>query len=375
MEIAPLIPQGITDAQPVVAAQLKRDWRHGEKAQGGRRGRSRKKPLIHAVAPWYFGCQFIEKSVVVRLVFSTLGVLAAALIAGPSLAGPVIEQIARDGVLTAGTSKDAFPYAYQNGAGDLVGYSIDMMHRITEELALELGRPVRLKLIALDTDERISSLESSKVSLVCDASSFTWERDRKVDFSVSYGITGTQLLIRRDSNLSSQESLAGKRIGILPRTTSELAIRKQQPKAIPVLLEDRNSGYQALKDGTIDGFADDGVLLYSWLQRQPQPTGFQVGDRSYSKEGIACMLPQSDPAFQRIVNMALIRYMQGFIAGQPRETAIFDQWFGPGSAAPLTQDLRDLSIETMQLMVDLKERVPPRKSNQRRSGADAHRGT
>lgn len=270
-----------------------------------------------------------------------------------------MEQIARTGVLTAGTSKDAFSYAYKNKQGDLVGYSIDMMQRISQELALELGRPVRLELKALDTDERIPMLASSKVSLVCDASSFTWERDRKVDFSVSYGITGTQLLVKKDSSLSSPESLLGKRVGVLPRTTSEIAIRKQQPEAMVVLMEDRDSGYQALKSGEIDAFADDGVLLYSWLARQPKPGLFKVAADAYSKEGIACMLPQDDSAFQRIVDIALIRYMQGFLDRKPKETAIFDQWFGPNSAAPLTVDLRELSIETMQLMVDLKEGAPP----------------
>ncbi|MCT0203467.1 amino acid ABC transporter substrate-binding protein [Synechococcus sp. CS-603] len=269
-----------------------------------------------------------------------------------------MEQIARTGVLTAGTSKDAFPYAYKNKQGDLVGYSIDMMQRISQELALELGRPVRLKLKALDTDERIPMLASSKVSLVCDASSFTWERDRKVDFSVSYGITGTQLLVPSDSSLSSPESLLGKRVGVLPRTTSEIAIRKHQPEAIMVLMEDRDSGYQALRAGEIDAFADDGVLLYSWLARQPKPALFKVAADAYSKEDIACMLPQDDSAFQRIVDIALIRYMQGFLDRQTKETAIFDQWFGPNSAAPLTVDLRELSIETMQLMVDLKEEAP-----------------
>jgi len=301
--------------------------------------------------------------------------LSAVVAAGPSQAGPVMDQVARTGVLTAGTSKDAFPYAYRNGAGELVGYSIDMMQRITAELALELGRPVRLKLVALDTDERIPRLVAAEVSLVCDASSFTWERDRKVDFSVSYGITGTQLLVRRDSDLSTPESLLGKRVGVLPRTTSEVAIRKQQPWAILVRIDDRDSGYRALKAGEIDAFADDGVLLYSWLQRQPQPAPFKVAQDAYSKEGIACMVPQNDSSFQRIVDMALIRYMQGFIAGRPKETAIFDQWFGPNSAAPLTQDLRDLSIETMQLMVDLKEEVPPVPAPGGRVPVDAHRGT
>lgn len=270
-----------------------------------------------------------------------------------------MEQVTRTGVLTAGTSKDAFPYAYKNEAGELVGYSVDMMQRISEELAIELGQPVRLELVAVDTDQRIPKLVAFDVSLVCDASSFTWERDRKIDFSVSYGITGTQLLVRRNSSLSSPESLLGKRVGVLPRTTSEVALRKLQPGAILVLLDDRNSGYQALKAGRIDAFADDGVLLYSWLQSQSNRDQFKVAAHAYSKEGIACMLPQDDSAFQRIVDKALIRYMQGFISGSATETAIFDRWFGPTSAAPLTQDLRELSIETMQLMVDLKEEVPP----------------
>ena len=312
---------------------------------------------------------------VFRLVLSVLGALAVVGPAGQSLAGPVMEQVARTGVLTAGTSKDAFPYAYKNEAGKLVGYSIDMMQRIAEELARELGRPVQLKLTALDTDERIPSLAAGKVSLVCDASSFTWERDRQVDFSVSYGITGTQLLVRRGSGLSSPASLVGKRVGVMARTTSEVAIRRKQPQAIRVLLEDRNSGYRALKAGTIDAFADDGVLLFSWLQRQQQPSEFMVASDAYSKEGIACMMPQDDSSFQRIVDMALIRYMQGFIAGKPTETAIFDRWFGPRSAAPLTRELRDLSIETMQLMVDLKEEVPPAPTPTRPGGGHAHRGT
>jgi len=313
--------------------------------------------------------------VVFRLALAALATLGVMGAAGPSLAGPVMGRVARTGVLTAGTSKDAFPYAYKNEAGELVGYSIDMMQLIAAELAWELGRPVQLRLVALDTDERIPYLDSSKVSLVCDASSFTWERDRKVDFSVSYGITGTQLLVPRDSGLSSPESLVGKRVGVLPRTTSEVAIRKHQPSAILVQLEDRESGYRALKAGSIDAFADDGVLLYSWLQRQRPPSLFRVAQDAYSKEGIACMLPQNDSAFQRVVDMALIRYMQGFLAGRAKETAIFDQWFGPNTAAPLTKELRDLSIETMQLMVDLKEEVLPLPAPGGMLPVDAHRGT
>jgi polar amino acid transport system substrate-binding protein len=284
----------------------------------------------------------------------------------PASAASVLESIAASGVLVGGTSRDAFPFAYQNESGELVGYSIDMMNLIREELERQIGRPIQLKLVPLNTDERLSGLESGSVNMVCDASSFTWDRDEKVDFSVSYGITGTQLLVPVGSGLSSPDSIAGKRVGALPRTTSVLAIQRRQPAATVVLLKDRQEAYDALAAGRIDAFADDGMLLYAWLQRQSKPgvsgAAYEVSADAYSREGIACMLPQNNSAFQRVVDLALIRYMQGYLRGEPRERAIFARWFGPQGTTPLTQDVTSLFIETMQLMVDFKEEVPPPRS-------------
>lgn len=282
----------------------------------------------------------------------------SALLPSPVLAGDVMADIAKTRTLIGGTSKDAFPFAYQNQSGAIVGYSIDMMRLIKKQLEKELGIQITLKLVALESDQRIAKLESGEVNIICDASSFTWERDRKVDFSVSYGITGTQLLVGAGSTISDPESLVGMRVGALPKSTNELAIRKLQPKANLVLMNDRESGYRALAEGRIDAFADDGVLLYAWLQRENNDSQFEVVGAPYSKEGIACMLPENNSAFQRNVNLALIRYMQGFLLQKPEYQAIFKRWFGPDSDAPMTKDLRNLYIETMQLMVDFKQEVP-----------------
>jgi polar amino acid transport system substrate-binding protein len=218
-----------------------------------------------------------------KLLVATLAMLTSAMVGSPVMAGSVIEAIETTGVLVAGTSKDAFPFAFQDERGELVGYSIDMMRLIQEELAKELGRPVRLQLVALKPEERIPKIEAAAVNLVCDASSFTWERDESVDFSVSYAITGTQLLVPVGSTLSDPESLRGQRVGALARTTNEQAIRTQQPEAEIVLLQDRDSGYRALANGEIDAFADDGMLLYSWLARSSTPSPFKVAADSYSK--------------------------------------------------------------------------------------------
>lgn len=292
-----------------------------------------------------------------RLLLSTLGLCSSIFLAMPSMAHTIMEQVAQTGVLTAGTSKDAFPFAYQDESGEFVGYSVDIMMLIKAELESELKRPLTLDLVALDSDQRISSLAAASVDLVCDASSFTWEREKQVDFSVSYGTTGTRLLVPGESSISNPESLAGKRVGALPKTTNEVAIRKKQPSAAVVLLKDRASGYTALENGDIDAFADDGVLLYAWLQKTNN-SRFKVASEPYSTEGIACMLPENNSQFQRIVNLALVRYMQGVLQGNPTDQAIFDRWFGPESDAPLTQDLRDLILETMELVIDFKEELP-----------------
>ncbi|BAZ12455.1 ABC transporter, binding protein component [Calothrix sp. NIES-4071] len=103
-------------------------------------------------------------------------------------------------------------------------------------------------------------MRERKVDIVCDASSFTWERDKLVDFSVSYAITGTHLLVKKDSTLGTAESLLGKRVGVLPQTTNEQVIRKVQPKAQLVNFKNRNEAYTALEQGKIDAFAADGIL-------------------------------------------------------------------------------------------------------------------
>ena len=71
------------------------------------------------------------------------------------MAETVVEKIVRTGKLTAGTSKDALPFAYRNAEGELVGYSIDILELITEQLEEEYNRDIELELVALQPKERI----------------------------------------------------------------------------------------------------------------------------------------------------------------------------------------------------------------------------
>ncbi|MBD2520777.1 amino acid ABC transporter substrate-binding protein [Nostoc sp. FACHB-973] len=294
-----------------------------------------------------------------KIAIPILSLMFATLMPNMVAAETVMQKVARTGVLTAGTSRDALPFAYVDSQGKLNGYSVDMLTLIKEQLEKDLGKKIKLQLVGLSPSERIPKIVNQQVDIVCDASSFTWQRDKKVDFSVSYGVTGTQLLVKKESNLGSPESLIDKQIGVLAGTTNEQAIARVQPQAKLVYFKTRAEGYTALQQGTIDGFSSDSIILEAWLQKQKNPDIFAiVPPRPYSQEGIACMVPENNSKFLDTVNYSLVKFMQGFVNGNERYVAIFDRWFGSQGTVALNRDLRDLVVETMQLVIEFREEVP-----------------
>ncbi len=274
-----------------------------------------------------------------KVAIACLSLIFAATLQLPSQAETVIEKVARTGVLTAGTSTDAIPLAYDNDKGELVGYSVDMLNLIRAQLEARLGKPVQLDLVELTPADRIPKLEANEVDIICEAVSFTWNREEYVDFSTSYGVTGTKLLVKKNSSFNSPESLAGKRVGVIPATTNEQVIKLIQPQATLVPVKDVAAGFAALEAGKIDALAWDAMLLEGFRQTVSQPDTFAVvPEAAYDREGLACMLPQNDSTFRNLVDFTLVKFMQGVISGDSQSVAIFDRWFGPDGMTPARRD-------------------------------------
>jgi polar amino acid transport system substrate-binding protein len=287
-----------------------------------------------------------------------LSVFCTLLSSSPASAHSVMEKVVKTGVLTVGTSKDAFPFAYKDNKGRLTGYSVDMLALIQKQLEKQLKRPVKMELIALAPADRIPKLKSGAVDIVCDAASFTWERNRDVDFTVSYATTGTQLMVRNSNKATDIAALAGQKVGAMQGTTGEEAVRRLQPQAKVILVQDRAEGHRLLQENKITAFADDRILLEAWQQRTANARDFQILSAPLSKEGIACMVPENNSTFLDIANYSLVRFMQGFIKGKPAYVQTFDRWFGAQSALPLSRDLRELVIDNMRLVIDTKQEIP-----------------
>ena len=256
-----------------------------------------------------------------------------------TLAETVMEKVARTGVLTLGINSELIPYSYVNDKGELDGYSMSIVNLVRQQLEKELGKPVKLETVEAKTiADRIPKLLTGEIDITCDTA-FTWARDKYIDFSVSYSITGIRLLVPKNSNLDAPESLIDKRIAVIPNTVSEKAIKLAQPKAKLVPVENLEAGLIALKEGKVDGVAGDSILLDGARQKAGLLDTKLVPQTPFASYGVACMIGQHDPTFLRLVNFSIVGFMENYLAQEKTASGIVDRWLGPNGITIVDPDV------------------------------------
>jgi polar amino acid transport system substrate-binding protein len=292
-----------------------------------------------------------------KIVLLILTLLLTATYQTSSWAGEILEKIKQTGVITAGTRKDAIPFGYVNEQGKWVGYSIDVLEIIRQDVEKQLGKPIKLKLVEVTPQNRFDKVKNREIDIECASSTFTWEREKIVDFTVSYFASGTKILRKKGSTLGTIESLAGRRIGVIPNTTNEQAIKLQQPAAQIIPIKDRNEGLEKLKKGEIDAIAGDGIVLQGVRLENNNADSFEVvPEFPYAYEAYACMIPEDESAWRGMVNYSLVKFMEGIISDQPKQVKIYETWFGEETG--VTPYSREAINDYFQGIVDGYEWIP-----------------
>jgi polar amino acid transport system substrate-binding protein len=269
-----------------------------------------------------------------------LGCILPMFLASASLAETVVEKVARTGFLTVGTRFDAIPYSYINDKGELVGYSMDVLERIRKRLETRLGRPVTLQMIeANQPGEKINLIRSGEIDIAC-STAFTWERAKVVDFSISYSISGIRILAKKGSNLSTPQSLIGKRIALVPTSVAVDVIKLVQPQAtIVATYSTVEEAIEALKTGKIDAIAGDSISLAGTILRDNPKIYEIVPEEALANFGIACMVPENNSTFLDDVNYAIVKMMQDYITNDTATVSQIDRWFGSQGMVPIPPEL------------------------------------
>ncbi len=285
-----------------------------------------------------------------------ISLLLVLIAAKTSKAETVIEKVARTGVLTVGSRIDLIPYSYIDDQGNLDGYSLQVLNLIREEIETQLDKPVKLQIIEAEgVTERIPKLITGEIDISCDTV-FTWGRDKFVDFSVSYSVSGIRLLVPKNSSLGSGESLENKRIGIIPHTITEDTIKLVQPKANLVAMKGINEAIEALKAGQVDAIAGDSLILEGERQRLDGDDYKLVPKDPYARYGVACMVPENNSTFLNLVNYSIVKLMQGYLVGEKEYQEMVNRWIGPEGIVQITNV--DLIKDFFNYTIMSREQIP-----------------
>ena len=125
-----------------------------------------------------------------------------------------------------GTEAAYEPFAFKTADGELVGFDIDFTYALCEEMKVEC------EIIEQDWDGLIPGLLAKKYDVIIASMSITEERMKIIDFAGPYYRAPARFYALKGSGLTdTQESLAGRKIGVLRATTLEKFVKKHYPDA------------------------------------------------------------------------------------------------------------------------------------------------
>ena len=248
-----------------------------------------------------------------------------------------LKKIKESGTFTLGHLQTAPPFSFPGPDRRPVGYSIDLCTHIASTIQKQLGINLKLNWVPLTADNRIDMVSQGKVDLECGTTTASLARQERVDFSLMTFVDGGGLLIAADSKLGGVAELAGKRIALIPGTTTEIAFDKFLKEQFVTIekmpVKNHLEGRTALEKESVIGFASDRGILMGLAVTAKDPDRFRLANLIFSYEPYGFMMRRNDANFRLAVNRALAGlYRSGNIE------AIYQKWFGAfGSPSPAIQ--------------------------------------
>ena len=249
-----------------------------------------------------------------------IGLLAASLAPNAALANP-------GGTLRAVIFEDVKPL-YQRNGSTYEGMGVDVLEQIQEQAGLSSVSYTT----ASSVSDGFQAITSGKADIACGVP-FTWNRVKRVSYSLPFAIGGTRLLTKASVN-GTPESLAGQTVGVVKGSASAKVLRSVipgialKPFATPA---DALAAFNAGEVNTLGG----GTL---WLAANSSASSTDlVPLRPYGRAGIGCIVSQNNGRLLSSANIALGQMMQAYVDGDAGTREMVNRWIGPTSSVKLTE--------------------------------------
>src|SRR4051794_39847492 len=256
--------------------------------------------------------------------------LAAAALASAGTAGAqegTLKKIKDSGSITIGHRDASIPFSYYDDKQQVVGYAVDLCHRIVDAVKSELKMPnLKVNYQLVTSANRIPLMANGTIDLECGSTTNNLERQKQVWFTITHFVTANRWVAKKSAKVAKLEDLKGKTIVSTAGTTNIKQITEingQQNLGMNIISANGHpEAFQMVETGRAVAFVMDDILLYSLAAQSRSPKDYAISTVALSVEPYGIMLRRDDPAFKKVVDNAMVQtYKSGAING------IYDKWF------------------------------------------------
>lgn len=205
------------------------------------------------------------------------------------------------------------PFSTTDEDGNLTGFDHDIAVAIAERMGFQ---PVPVQ---TEWGGIFQGLQEGKYELICGSVEITAERSQRMDFSLPYYVSGTQVFARPGT-----ESLEGLRIGVTEATTYEEYINSnpdQFPDTEVIRYGSEAEIVAAIKTNKIDAFVSD-LIVGQWYVNERSANVEPFGPLLYQAK-IGICAKKDSPELIAEVNSALFQ-----IIVDGTYSRIYHKWVG-----------------------------------------------
>jgi polar amino acid transport system substrate-binding protein len=281
------------------------------------------------------------------LILLTFSVLS--LVWGTARAGAVWERILRTGEIRLAADNDTAPFSYVEGGRPVKGFSIDIAESIRVAAERVAGRPLVFRPTFLEFEDRLEAIADGSADLDCSQYTPTWERHKRVDFSIPFMLSAYEIALDRNKLDGALKDFAGMRVALEGGWYMEDVLRRKWSRATFVITDSLHDSFVQLERGEVDAVFDSAVAIRAQMRQSPRRDALQVfspQDRDMT-EPIACMVPQNDSEWRRVVDQAIGGLLVGLEHQRGGYALIHARWFGHLGMVHFPLDLR-----AIQFLVD-----------------------
>ena len=203
------------------------------------------------------------------------------------------------------TTADFPPFNYRDGAGQLIGFNIDLAKNICAELN------VACTVQAWPWEQASRALADNQGDALIAGLAMSPEAGETLDFSALYMALPARFVTRKDAAAAfTPEGLAGKPVSVRRGSTHEEFLRRYLPEAERRPFDSELEALAAVADGAATAYFGDAMRASFWLNDQPDCCAF-AGDPYFRPDlfgaGLTVAVPAGHDAVRLAIDYALVR--------------------------------------------------------------------